>query len=119
MQLESLCFKLASAKLDMISLKAEIAALEKEIISVFPEKLEGSQTKKTDGYKVTVTNKLLRKLDVEAYQAMDLPENAQFVDYKPTINISRMRAVEQLEPSIVEACVTIKPAKSSIKISEV
>ena len=121
MNIGAICDRISFLKEDIAEQKKSLTYLEDELIKMIddPSKLEGTISKNTDHIEVTITKKLTRKLDLEAYQAMDLPDNAQFVDFKPSINIKRMRAVEQLEPSIVEACVTIKPAKTAVKIVEV
>ena len=120
MKLDELCKKAIRLKQSIDATKKELDSINSEIESAFHEQniVEGVLHASGDLYKVTVTKKLNRSLDIEAYQSLDLPENAQFVDFKPSINLKRMRAVEQLEPSIIEACVTVKPAKSTIKIEE-
>lgn len=119
--MRELCIALARAKDKLAMVKREISDLESQIASVFnddDDKLEGSSTIKIDGYKVVATKKLTRKLDYSAYLEMDLPEGHQFVDLKPSINLKRLRAVEQVDPGVVEACVTITPAKTAIKVTE-
>ena len=118
--MKELCKKLMEAKAVEAAAKEERLKIEAELISAFdPTKLEGTETKATTGFKVSVTSKLNRTLDIDAYQAMNLPENMQFVDFKPAINLKNLRMIERLDPGLSAQCVTVKPAKPSIKIEEV
>jgi len=101
--------------------QVRLAAETRLIAAIGNDKLEGSMTVDTPHFKVSVANKLTRSLDYEAYKTLcdGLPEALQFVDLDPKINITKLRHVEAVDPSIVAACVTIKPAKPSITIKEV
>lgn len=99
-------------------IKAVILNLEAEIISDIPDlKLEGT-TKQPWG---SVTTKLTRKLDYEAYKknVKTLPEKQQFVTLTPKIDLKIMRLALLVNSDIVTSCITIKPAKPIIKINEV
>ena len=117
--LQDLCKDLVFAKARLKAAQDNILKIENQIITMIPPKLEGSQTIPLDGYRLSVTSKLNRKLDFDAYQALDLPENMQFVNMKPTIDLFKLRAIERLDPALVARCVTVKPAKTAIKIEEV
>jgi len=119
MALQDLCSDLALAKSKLSSLQKNILKIENEIISMIPPKLEGSQTIPVPGYRLTTTHKVSRKLDFDAYQALNLPKNMQFVDMQARINLFNLRSVERRDPAVVAQCVTVKPAKTSIKIEEV
>lgn len=100
-------------------IKDVIAKLEAEIISFVPNlKLEGV-TKTAWG---SVTTKLTRKLNYTAYEVMikreEIKESLQFVTLQPKIELKKLRALELVNPAFVECCVTIKPAKSVIKIKD-
>ena len=43
----------------------------------------------------------------------------QFVTLKPSIDLFKLRAIEMIDPALVAKCVTVKPAKTAIKIEEV
>jgi len=110
-----LAAKQAEAKAKKARLKAEA-----DLVEAFGKvPLEGTVTKATDGYKVSVTGKLNRKLDWPAYQAAALPENLQFVEMAPKIDLKRLRAVEMIDPELVAGFVTVKPGKTGIKVEEV
>ena len=119
MELKDLCTELSLAKGRLSAIQSHIKNLENDILATIPPKLEVSQTIPVHGWKLTTTHKLTRKLDFDAYQALDLPENMQFVNMKPTIDLFKLRAIEMLDPALVAQCVTVKPAKTAIKIEEV
>ncbi len=102
--------------------KNERLAAEHDLFNlVSNDKVEGSKSLTTDRFKVSVTNKVTRILDHEAYQSVltDIPHNMRFVDYKPAINLKNLRHLEVARPDIVASCVTVKPAKPSITVKEV
>ena len=118
--MEKLCEQLLKAKADEISAKNKRIEIEDKIAALFDQsKLEGTETKKTPRFKVSVTSKLTRKLDYEKYRALQLPENLGFVNLKPEINLKNLRMMEKIDPAIVIQCVTVTPAKKTIKVEEV
>lgn len=116
------CWKIICAKHDEQVARQERERLELRLLDMLGEsasKVEGTTTIVRDGYKVKVESKLKRKLDLDAYNALDLPENLQFVRYKPEIDLKRMRAVEMVDSALVASVVTTAPAKTAITIEEV
>ena len=95
--------------------------LEEAIINKMTDQpeVEGSTTITTETHKITVTKKLTYKLDQDKYEAMHLLPESQFVNYKPSIDLKKMRAVLTNNPGVVEECVQSKPAKTAITIKEV
>jgi len=96
-------------------LTAEAALIK----AIGPTKIEGTETKAVDGFKISVTTKLNRNLDIGAYQDLQLPENMSFVDFKPSINLKNLRMIERIDPALVAKCITTKPGKPSLKIEGV
>lgn len=105
--------------------RANAARIEAE------QRLCGLLTLQTEGttkacagvYRVTVTTKLNRALDVEKLADLDKKIPAailrRLVDYKPTLNLRELRYVEQNEPEHYKAfsqALTVKPAKPSVKV---
>lgn len=119
MDINSICMALMLVKQREAEEKARRIGLEQQIIGLVKTKQEGTTTTNTGQYKVSVTTKMNRELDYEKYQALGLPENLEFVDLKPAINMTRLRHIEAVDPSIVASCVTTKPAKPSVKVEEV
>ena len=118
--MKALCQAYVMAKSRETSAKETRLKAESDIIEAMKlSKLEGTETKATDGFKISVTSKLTRKLDYKAYQELQLPENMSFVDLKPTINLKNLRMIERIDPALAAKCVTSKPAKPSLKVEGV
>ena len=109
-------------KLQEEQIKQERLNLEKQIlVKVNNQKLECAKTVSTNHFKVSVTNKLNRKLDHDKYLEIseDLPEALKFVKYKPEIDLKKLRSLEAIDPKIISECITTKPYKPSITIKEI
>lgn len=120
MDLKTLCRQYQLAKENEQLAKEGRLEAEKALLDAIRlEKQEGTETFATEGFKIKVTSKLNRSLDFPAYQALDLGDNLAFVTLKPEIDLKRLRAIEMVDPAIVASCVTVKPAKPSIKVEEV
>jgi len=120
MDLKTLCRQYQLAKENEQLAKEGRLEAEKALLDAIRlEKQEGTETFATEGFKIKITSKLTRSLDFPAYQALDLPANLAFVEMKPAIDLKRLRAIEMVDPAIVASCITVKPAKPSIKIEEV
>ena len=118
--MKTLCQEYVMAKAREKAAKETRLIVEAALIeAIGPTKLEGTETKATDGFKVSVTSKLTRKLDYGAYQELQLPENMSFVDLKPAINLKNLRMVEKLDPALAAQCITSKPAKPALKVEGV
>lgn len=96
-------------------LKEVIANLEQEIVAGVPDRNIEGATKTPWG---SVTTRLIRELNYKAYQALNLPEKEQFVTFTPKIDLKKLRAVDLVHPGMSAICVTVKPAKTVIKIKE-
>ena len=110
---------LIQAKVEESRLKEVRLKLEDEIAKrIGNQKLEGTASQETETHKVTVSNKLTRSLDLDAY--LDIRESLplEFVDFKPSINLKNLRHIEAIDPDIVARCVTVKPAKPTINVKE-
>lgn len=114
--IESLCDRLAMAIAQEKAAKKERLEAEEALLKSVPKKLEGTETLKTTNYKVSVSYKLNRCLDYDAYKALELPEHLGFVDLKPSINLKNLRVIERVDPALVAKCITIKQSKPSIKL---
>lgn len=100
--------------------KNKRVAVEDALVYHAPEIEEGTNHLDSEHYKVTVSHKLNRKLDYEAYQAIEgsLPEGVRCVDLKPAINLKKLRALEMVDPNLSAQFITTSPAKPSVKIEE-
>jgi hypothetical protein len=87
-----------------------------------PSKPEGSVSQKVDGYKVTVTFKLDRKVDSDELQKAwaKLPIDVQNVfKWKPDLSLSEFRKLEDKAANSAARFFTTKEASPSIKIEAV
>lgn len=117
MDLLELRESLIRAKRMEATAKKQRLAIEEEIVNLIPEQLEGAT--KLSG--LTVTRKLSRKIDIEAYLEImpGIPEGLRCVDYTPKLNMARYRALFMVDPDLAAIFVTEKPAKPAITITEV
>lgn len=74
--------------------------LEKELIKIVGAKDEGSQTSKTDRYKITTTARVSRKLNFVEYEKIKalIPEKLRPVEFKPEIKQSKIKYLQNNEP---------------------
>lgn len=121
LRLEELCNALVYCKQNEDGYKAERIAVEEEIATMLATKDEGTDKAETGQYRVTVTSKLTRTLDYEAYLAIEdgLPEGVRCVDLKPSLNLKKLRALEMVDPDLPAHFITTKAAKPSVKVEVV
>jgi len=118
--MKTLCQAFVMAKAREQAAKETRLVAETELIkAIGPTKLEGTETKATGGFKVSITSKLTRKLDYGAYQELGLAKDLAFVDMKPVINLKNLRIIEKINPVLAAKCVTSKPAKPALKVEGV
>ena len=96
-------------------------ALEEEIEALIPCPMEGSASVVEGGLKVTVTHKLTRTVDMEAYgeHCDGIPTEITPIRMKYDVDIKIYRALESGNPEmfkIVQKFVEVKPAKTAIKV---
>ena len=98
--------------------------LEEELIALLGQKEEGSQTHEVGDYKVTITGKLIRKIDWDLYDksiAAKIPESLQPVKVKRELDDSGVKYLANNEPQIyrlLAKALTIKPAKTAVNITK-
>ena len=96
--------------------------LEEELIAILGQKEEGAQTHEVGDYKVTITGKLIRKIDWDLYDksiAAKIPESLQPVKVKRELDDSGVKYLANNEPQIyrlLAKALTIKPAKTNVTI---
>lgn len=97
-------------------------ALEEEIENLVSGPEEGSATATEDHYKITVTRKYTRTIDLDAYEQVKSFVPSNIIRYEPKLDMKIYRAIETANPAAFTACqkfVTVKPAKTAVKIEEV
>lgn len=98
--------------------------LEEELIALLGQKEEGAQTHEVGDYKVTITGKLIRKIDWDLYDqsiAAKIPESLQPVKVKRELDDTGVKYLANNEPQIyrlLAKALTIKPAKTAVTISK-
>ncbi len=99
-------------------------ALDKQIAELLkdPNKPEGAISQKADGYKVTVTYKVDRKVDSEKLQAawskLSAAASAAF-KWKADVSVTELRKLEGPDAAAAAVFITSQPASPSIKIEAV
>lgn len=85
-------------------------------------KPEGSVSQKADGYKVTVTYKIDRKVDTDKLQAAWAKLSAaaaQAFKWKADVSVSELRKLEGADAAAAAVFITSKPASPSITIEAI
>ena len=103
------------------SAREERVRIEEEIIALTGCREEGSQTYAAGDWKITVTGKLTRKLDADAWARIEssIPEAMRPVKYAPILDTKGLRYLENNEPDIyrlVAEAIETKPAKPAVSI---
>ena len=116
--------ELFAAKLAEREANEKRVALEEELIAILGQKEEGAQTHEVGDYKVTITGKLIRKIDWDLYDksiAAKIPESLQPVKVKRELDDSGVKYLANNEPQIyrlLAKALTIKPAKTAVNITK-
>ena len=109
------------AKASEDAARAERVMIEQKLIDLIGCKEEGTQSAKTDWFKISTTGKLTRSLDAAAFDAVrkHVPDEISPVDYQPKLDLKKLRALEAANPdvyAIVASCITTKPAKPAVRV---
>lgn len=117
-RLQDLCQKALFYKEQETAAAATRKDIEDDIARMLATKEEGTDKADAGIYRVTVTSKLNRDLDYEAYLAIerDLPEGLRCVNLKPSLDLKKLRALEMVDYAIVAHFISCRPAKPSVKI---
>lgn len=123
-ELSKLTEFLFRAKASEANAKEYRIELEEKIASLLQGPSEGSVSDKDYHYKVTVTRKFLRTLDLEKYdqEKTTIPPDLDPVWLKPTLDLKKLRSIEDANPELYKKCCTFietKPAKTSVTVKEV
>ncbi|MFU8817398.1 MAG: hypothetical protein ACNA7W_18785 [Pseudomonadales bacterium] len=96
--------------------------IEQQMLPFLEQKAEGSVTSDVDGFKVTVTNRVNRKLDPAVWSAVGEQIPAELRPIKTRIELDDVgvRWLMNNEPelyAIVATAITATPAKPGIKVT--
>ena len=97
-------------------------AIEKEITNALSTKNEGSITHEIDGYKVTLTQSLNRKIDVDIWDkvAIHITHAMAPVKVKYEVDAKQLKYLQNNEPELwrlIAPAFTTTPAKVGVKIT--
>lgn len=97
-------------------------AIEEQIIAITGKRDEGSKTHDAGGCKITVTGKIARKMDWEAWESIKakIPVNMHPVRYKPEVDEKGVKYLQANEPELYKLLpLEVKPAKPAIDVKVV
>lgn len=122
--LEQLITARLAAKRDEDAAVAARRALDGEIAELLkdPAKVEGTVSQKIEGYKISVTYAVTRKVDTDKLQKEwdKLPASvAAAFRWKPEVSTSELRKLEGIDATVAASFITTTPASPSIKIEAV
>lgn len=96
--------------------------IEEQMLPLLEQKTEGSVTTELpSGHKVTVTNKLTRALDFDAFARVRdaIPPALRPIKVKEVLDEAGVKWLANNEPNvyaILAPCLTVKPAKPGFKV---
>ena len=95
--------------------------IEEEIIALAGCKDEGSETHKAGDWKIRITGKINRTLDVAAWEtiAPSIPEQMRPVVYAPKLDTKGLRYLENNEPEVyarIAQAIVAKPGKPAVEV---
>jgi hypothetical protein len=96
---------------------------EENLVLLTGAKQEGRQSHDAGDYSVTVTGKMTRALDIGKWEKIkdSIPEKMRPVTYKPALDLSGVRYLQNNEPEVYalfSQAMTVKPAKTSVTIKQ-
>ena len=119
---EETIIKLLKAKDKEVEARENRISIEKELIescNIDNAIYEGTETFKTENYKIKFVKKLSYNIDEKKLRDFPLHEIHKFIDYKPIVNLKNLRQFQTVKPDIVNSVVSTTPLKTAIKIEEV
>ena len=98
--------------------KARIVA-EEEMISLLEVKQEGATSHQIGPYKITLTGRLNRKVDLDILDKLQIPANLIPIKMKRELDVTGVKYLENNEPEIYKLftkAMTVEPAKTSVTV---
>jgi hypothetical protein len=102
---------------------AERIRIEEQLSAALDVPTEGSKTHKIDGYKVTLTQPVTRKLDLDAWEKVKgkCPDALVPIKTKIEADAAGMKWLQDNEPQIwkrIASAFETKPGKIGVKVEE-
>ena len=120
--LELLCREWLAAKKAEAAANEERLAIEQRIIFHTGKRDEGSQTHEVDGYKITVTGKVSRKMDWKKWEAVkaQIPPNLHPIKTKLELDEKGVKYLQANEPEVYALLpIEVTPAKTAIEVKAI
>jgi hypothetical protein len=114
--LEALCIDIFLLVAEEKRLSITRTEKQNELAQMVATKLEGTDHAESNHYKVTVSSKLTRKLDYKEYLKIEDELPVKCVNLKPTLDLKKVKMLEELDPEWTSDFITTKPAKAAVKI---
>lgn len=117
--LPALCNELLAAKQREAKANAERLAIEDRIVALAGAKPEGSKTTKVEGFKITTTGKMSRKMDWTAWSVVrdKIPEEMRPVRNKQELDEKGVKWLQANRADLYKLLpIEVKPAKTSVEI---
>lgn len=123
--LDQLAYALEVAKQHEAEARDNRLRAEEALIAAIGLKDEGTNSTKTDWYKVSVTQSLDRQLTPDFAEKLDALDPALFctlIKHKPSLNVTEFKKLAVANPDayrLVCSAVVTKPAKPSVKVERI
>lgn len=119
MEVKELAEALLRAKAAERKANADRISAEEALIAALGKRDEGSQTHNVEGYKITITGKVSRRMDWKAWATIEesIPLALRPVKMKPELDEKGVKYLQANEPEIYKLLpLTVTPAKTAVEI---
>jgi hypothetical protein len=99
---------------------AERIKIEEQIVAALGKRDEGAQSHKIDGFKITVTGKVTRKMDWDKWEVVkdQIPEALRPIKLKPELDERGVKYLKENKPDIYGLLpITVAPAKTGVDVT--
>lgn len=120
--LETLCREWLEAKQAEAKAARDRIAIEERIIFHTGKRDEGSQTHEFNGYKITVTGKVSRKMDWKKWEVIkaQIPPNLHPIKTKLELDEKGVKYLQSNEPEVYALLpIEVTPAKTAIEVKAI
>src|SRR6266498_1762113 len=119
--LESLAVQFNAAKAKEAAATQARISIEVEMIALMGVKSEGATTHDAGAFRVSLTGKLDRKIDLDSFDRIkaSIPEHLWPIKPKRELDVVGAKWLEANDPatwSVVAKCITTKPAKTAVEV---
>jgi hypothetical protein len=120
-EIQELCKKFIAAKAEETRANALRVSIEAEIIKIVGNRTEGAQTSEHDGFKITTTGKITRKMDWDKWAQVkaQIPTLLHPIKVKEELDEKGVKYLADNEPAIYALLpIEIKPAKTAVEVKQ-